>query len=151
MKIQYRIVQKVKKSSGKYKEPRLQATTNSYLELAPVLYVKVGEFSTNFQVSIISEATGLLSLEYYYGMLAKHIDLVRRRVLKRETIAHSEKVFSLFELHTKWINKGKAGVVAELGQEHLIVTDQDHFIVYHQLIGNTPDAGLIPFRIQFFF
>ena len=40
-------------------------------------------------------------------MLDKHIDLLQRRVLKEETIAHEEKVFSLFEAHTQWIAKGK--------------------------------------------
>ena len=74
-------------------------------------------------------------------MLSKHIDLVERRLLKGDKIPHSEKVFSLFEPHTKWISKGKAGVIAELGQKHLIVTDQHHFIVYHKLIGDTPDAA----------
>jgi IS5 family transposase len=73
-------------------------------------------------------------------MLSKHIDLVERHLLKAEKIPHSEKVFSLFEPHTKWISKGKAGVICELGQKHLIVTDQYHFIVHHKLIGDTPNA-----------
>ncbi|KAA1246310.1 hypothetical protein F0000_08430 [Aquimarina sp. RZ0] len=58
----------------------------------------------------------------------KHISLLKRRVLKGEKIPHHEKVFSLFEPHTKWINKGKSGVITELGQKHLIVTD------LHQII-----------------
>lgn len=73
-------------------------------------------------------------------MLIKHIDLVERRLIKRETIPHNQKVFSLFEPHTKWINKGKAGVVAELGQKHLIVTDQNRFIVHHQLLQDRQDC-----------
>jgi hypothetical protein len=32
-----------------------------------------------------------------------------------ETIPHEEKVFSLFQPHTEWISKGKAGVPVELG------------------------------------
>lgn len=75
-------------------------------------------------------------------MLSKHIGLVGRRIIKGEAIAHSEKVFSLFEPHTKWINKGKAGVIAELGEKHLIVSDQNHFIVHHQLIGDALDTEL---------
>jgi len=31
-----------------------------------------------------------------------------------ETIPHNEKVFSIFEEHTEWISKGKAGVSQEL-------------------------------------
>ena len=56
-------------------------------------------------------------------MPAKHIDLAERRLLKGEKIPYSEKVFSLFEPHTKRINKGKAGVIAEPGQNHLIITE----------------------------
>jgi hypothetical protein len=74
-------------------------------------------------------------------MLIKHIYLVERRLLKGEKIPHSEKLFSIFEPHTKWISKGKAGVIAEFGEKHLIVTDQYHFIVLDQIIADTPDAA----------
>ena len=74
-------------------------------------------------------------------MLIKHIDLVDRRLLKGEKIPHNEKIFSLFEPHTKWISKGKAGVIAEFGEKHLIVTDQNNFIVLHQIIADIPDAA----------
>ena len=39
----------------------------------------------------------------------RQIDQVERRLLKGETIAHDEKVFSIFEEHTRWVSKGKAG------------------------------------------
>jgi hypothetical protein len=77
----------------------------------------------------------IVGLGYYSNMPTKHIDLVERRLLKGETIPHSEKVFSLFGPHTKWIGKGKAGVIAELGQKHLIVTGQHHFMVHHKVMG----------------
>lgn len=141
MKYQFREVQKVKKSGGKYKESRVQSATKNYLELAITLTKKVAEFRTIFKASSLRETILLLSLEHFHQMLDKHIDLIERRILKGEKIPHNEKVFSLFEPHTKWINKGKAGVIAELGQKHLIVTDQHHFIVYHELIGDTPDIA----------
>lgn len=141
VKYQFRKVQKVKKSGGKYKESRLRFATESYLELASTLTKKVAEFRTIFKASSLSEISVLTSLEYFHQMLDKHIDLIERRIINAEKIPHSEKVFSLFEPHTKWINKGKAGVIAELGQKHLIVTDQHHFIVNHQLIGDTPDIA----------
>ncbi len=43
-------------------------------------------------------------------MLDKHLDLVERRLLNEETIPSHEKVFSLFEPHTEWIQKGKSSV-----------------------------------------
>jgi len=104
---------------------------------------KVYEFkSIAKNPSSISEINLQISLDYFHNMLDKHIDLVDRRLLQGHKIPHNEKVFSLFEPHTGWINKGKAGVIAELGQKHLIVTDQNHFIVHHQLIGSTPDMEM---------
>ena len=45
----------------------------------------------------------------------RQIEQVDRRLLQGETIPHEEKVFSVFEEHTRWISKGKAGVAVELG------------------------------------
>ena len=141
IKIEFRKLQKTKKSGGKNKDSRLKYATQNYLDLAKILHKKVQEFIAVFTPNTLSQSVLLIELEYYKNMLTKHIDLVERRLLKGESIPHSEKVFSLFEPHTKWISKGKAGVIAELGQKHLIVTDQHHFIVYHQLISDTPDAA----------
>jgi len=139
----FRKVQKVKKSGGKNKESRLGFAVGSYLELATTLTKKIYEFkSIAKNPSSISEINLQISLDYFHNMLDKHIDLVDRRLLQGQKIPHNEKVFSLFEPHTQWINKGKAGVVAELGQKHLIVTDQNHFIVHHQLIGSMPDIEM---------
>lgn len=136
----FRKVQKVKKSGGKNKESRLGFAVGSYLELAITLTKKIDEFkSITKSPCSISEINLQLSLDYFHQMLDKHIDLVNRRLLQGQKIPHNEKEFSLFQPHTGWINKGKAGVVAELGQKHLIVTDQNHFIVHHQLMQSTPD------------
>lgn len=45
----------------------------------------------------------------------RQIDQTTRRVVEGKTIPHSKKVFPLFEPHTEWIVKGKAGVPMELG------------------------------------
>ena len=68
------------------------------------------------------------ALAYFHRMLDKHLDLVERRLLQEETIPAHEKVFSLFEPHTEWIQKGKQRPNVELGHRLLIATDQ------HQLI-----------------
>ena len=68
------------------------------------------------------------ALAYFHRMLDKHLELVQRRLLQEETIPAHEKVFSLFEPHTEWIQKGKQRPNVELGHRLLIATDQ------HQLI-----------------
>ncbi len=141
IKIEFRKLQKVKKSGGKNKEFRLKYATKNYLDIAKVLQKKVVEFQTVFTPKTLSQELAFVALKYYFEMLIKHIDLVERRLLKGEKIPHNEKIFSLFEPHTKWISKGKAGIVAEFGEKHLIVTDQHHFIVLDQIIADTPDAA----------
>ncbi|MSU64417.1 MAG: hypothetical protein EXS31_18845 [Pedosphaera sp.] len=68
------------------------------------------------------------ALEYLHRMLDKHLDLVERRLLKEEIIPSHEKVFSLFDPDTEWIQKGKRRPDVELGHPFLIATCQ------HQLI-----------------
>ena len=47
------------------------------------------------------------SIEGYVDAL-RQIDQVERRLVRGETIPHEEKVFSIFEEHTRWVSKGKA-------------------------------------------
>lgn len=69
----------------------------------------------------------------------RQIDQIRRRVIEGETIPHDEKVFSLFQLHTEWVSKGKAGVPVELGVRIAIVEDQHRFILHHMVMEKTTD------------
>lgn len=75
----------------------------------------------------------------------RQIDQIRRRVIEGETIPHHEKVFSLFEEHTEWISKGKAGISQELGLKVCIVKDQFGFILHHRVMENeTDDKVAVP-------
>ena len=67
-------------------------------------------------------------LAYFHGMLDKHLDLVERRLLREEKIPAAEKVFSLFEPHTEWIQKGKQRPNVELGHRLRVATDQNGLI-----------------------
>ena len=69
----------------------------------------------------------------------RQMDQIQRRVINGETIAHNEKVFSLFEPHTEWISKGKAGVAQELGLKVCILEDQFGYILHHQVMENQTD------------
>jgi hypothetical protein len=141
IKIEFRKLQKTKKSGGKNKESRLKYSVKNYLDIAKVLQEKVVDFCAIFTPNTIAQTGTFLELEYYLKMIDKHLDLVERRLLEDEKIPHSEKLFSLFEPHTKWISKGKSAVIADFGEKHLIVTDQYHFIVLDQIIADTPDAA----------
>ncbi len=73
----------------------------------------------------------------------RQMDQIARRLVKNETIPHHEKVFSVHEPHTRWINKGKAGVPAELGLPVCFLEDQYQFILYHQVLHEGVDSDMI--------
>ena len=60
-------------------------------------------------------------VSWYLRTGGKLIDQVSRRLIKGEKIPHGQKLFSVHEPHTRWINKGKAGVMAEFGRTGLRV------------------------------
>ena len=64
----------------------------------------------------------------------RQMDQVERRLLLGETIPHEEKVFSIFEPHTRWVSKGKAGTPVELGVPVALIEDQHRFILHHEVM-----------------
>lgn len=78
-------------------------------------------------------------LKYYIGHAIHQVNLIRRRVIEGEKIPHEEKVFSIFEPHTEWISKGKAGVPQELGLRVCILEDQYGLILHHQVMEQETD------------
>jgi IS5 family transposase len=80
-----------------------------------------------------------LQIEGFMGHAARQIDQTRRRVIFGDVISHEQKVFSIFEPHTEWISKGKAGVPVELGVKVCILEDQYRFILHHQVMQQQTD------------
>jgi len=78
-------------------------------------------------------------IQYFIEAGLKQIDQAFRRCVKDEAIPHSEKVFSLFEPHTEWISKGKAGVPQELGLRVCVVESSDGFILHYRVMENVTD------------
>ena len=70
----------------------------------------------------------------------RQIDQIDRRLLKGETIPQNEKVFSIFEPHTRWISKGKAGRPVELGVPVCIIEDPYQFILHHEIMWTGSDV-----------
>jgi transposase, IS5 family len=67
------------------------------------------------------------------------IGQIKRRCFKGETIPHEEKMFSLFERHTEWIVKGKAGISQELGLRVAIVECSSGFVLHHRIMEQETD------------
>jgi hypothetical protein len=88
----------------------------------------------------------IIDIKNYIQHAERQIDQIERRVFEGQTIPHAEKVFSLFEPHTEWISKGKAGVPQELGLKVCVIEDQYGFILNHRVMKNEQDVdAAVPF------
>ena len=119
-KRQYRKVQRLKHSTSKdeikqqRKEQEIKDAHRAYLDLAEGYLTRSDQ--TRQQVGSYDPLTvaWLSALNDFMGHARRQMDQIDRRVLQGEHIPHGEKVFSLFQPHTEWISKGKAGVPVEL-------------------------------------
>lgn len=137
-----RSVGKTSSSGGPNKQERVLDATNKYLKKARALQAKVNDVLTTYIAESAIEMAKMEALGYFHEMLEKHIDLVERRLIKGETIPHSEKVFSIFQTYTELIKKGKLRPNIEIGKKLAITTDQYHLIVDWQIAENQTDNQL---------
>ena len=139
----YRLASNVHRKKGKNYQVRLQKVTKEYLKNASLvlLRVKNGVASLRGKVDVIDEIM-LDLVEEFYDWGIKHEDLVRRRILLGEKIPHSEKVFSIFEPHVEWLQKGKPGNKVELGHNVTVTKDQWGYIVDWEVVEKKADKQL---------
>jgi transposase, IS5 family len=90
----------------------------------------------------ISDSLLVENINHFVAHAERQINQIDRRVLRGETIPHHEKVFSIFEPHTEWVCKGKAGVPVELGLRVCVMEDQYQFILHHEVMEKQTDDQL---------
>ena len=148
IKKDHREAANIHQKKGKDYQKRLGEAAEKYLSHSRDLSLMVEHSRKEIAPAALSDmvlASLLKDLTYYHQMLDKHIGLVERRIIKGEAIPHAEKIFSIFEPHTEWIQKGKHGKAVELGHNALLTTDQFQFIVDHGvLVGKGDKAQPIP-------
>ena len=139
-----RRIQKIKHSTAKDAKKRqdrheeIQQAHRDYLEQAETLVARMR--GTRQQLAALPAVPlRLAALDGYLKHADRQVDQIRRRVLEGEAIPHAEKVFSIFEPHTEWVVKGKAGVPVELGLRVCVVEDQHRFILHHAVMEKTTD------------
>jgi transposase, IS5 family len=101
--------------------------------------IKKAEMTLKLLKSRTLEDSRLKELERWINDADYQCQLIIRRVLNHEAIPHSEKVFSLFERHTEWISKGKAGTPVELGLRVCVLQDQFGFTLHHLVMEKQTD------------
>lgn len=145
VKISFRKAQQLKRSTSKDKakidkrDQLIIAAHTAYLELVESIVERAKETIHSLQSTDLMAHLRSEEIQKYIVHAERQIDQIRRRVVEGGTIAHHEKVFSLFEEHTEWISKGKAGVSQELGLKVCIVKDQFGFILHHRVMQKETD------------
>ncbi len=90
----------------------------------------------------------LTEIERFMAHAERQLDQVERRVIHDEKIPHGEKIFSVFEEYTEWLNKGKAGVMVELGLKVCVLEDQHGFILHHEVIQKKADNQMAVMMVE---
>jgi transposase, IS5 family len=73
-------------------------------------------------------------LLHYVRLTAQVCVNARRRVLEGESVANSEKIFSIFEPHTELIKRGKQPVSIQYGHNVLVIEDAVGFVVAYRVV-----------------
>ncbi len=151
----FRRAQKLKRSTSKktpkkeQREKIIIAAHQEYIDFAKCLLEKARNTIKKACGGGFMTTAIIFELEEFIKHADRQIDQVYRRVVEDEVIPHAEKVFSLFETHTEWISKGKAGVPVELGLKVCVLEDQYGFILHHHVMQNETDEQIaIPMVAQ---
>ena len=127
------------------KRQEIEAAYQTYLDQAEGYLERARYTRDRLHIGCSIPEAMLSPLDGYMAHAERQIEQIRRRVLQGETIPHHEKVFSIFQPHTEWIVKGKAGVPVELGLRVGVVEDQHGFILHHQVMEKcTDDQVAVP-------
>lgn len=147
----YRRIQRMKRSAAK--NPEKKAEKDRLIIIAHQMYIKIAKeiVERAKQTLLEIQSPDILiqcridQIQSYIAHADRQLDQIEKRVIEKQTIPHHEKVFSIFEEHTEWISKGKAGVLVELGLNVCIVKDQFGLILHHHVMEKeTDDQVAVP-------
>jgi len=131
--------------SEEKRQARVIASHETYLDVSRE-YLRKAQLTlsglTDKAALSASDEDTVTQIEGFMSHATRQIDQIHRRVMLGETIPHEEKVFSIFEPHTEWVVKGKAGVPVELGLKVCILEDQHQFILHHHVMEKQTDADV---------
>jgi len=150
----FRKVQNLKRSTSKdeKKKARRQELIveahQAYLDLVESFLEKVKETIKILRECRLAKEEMLQQVEKYIKHAQRQINQIKTRVIEGTTIPHDEKVFSIFEEHTEWICKGKAGISQELGLSVCILEDQYGFILNHKVMEKQTDDKVTVIMVE---
>lgn len=142
----YRKAQQMKRSSSRdviQKERRHKQIIQAHWDYVELARKFIHKSQATLAIPVadmgLPAAAMVLEIQAYIHHAQRQIEQIERRVIDGEVIGHDEKVFSLFQPHTEWISKGKAGVAVELGLKVCIVEQTDGYLLHHQVMERQTD------------
>jgi IS5 family transposase len=141
----FRKAQNLKRSTAQDEKKKAErqeviiAAHQAYLDVVGSFLERVKETIKILREGHLSKEEKLQEVEKYIKDAERQINQIRTRVIEGKDIPHDKKVFSIFEEHTEWICKGKAGVSQELGVRVCILDDQYGFILHYQVMEKQTD------------
>jgi len=120
------------------KEDQKITSVKAYLDLARQLQKRFTEV-----FFLTASPLNIMLLHHYNNYVKKFIDQIERRLIKGEVIPSQEKIYSIFQPHTEWLNKGKFNPNVELGLNLLITTDQQHLILDYKVMQGQKDPSQV--------
>lgn len=141
----FRKAQQLKRSTSKdqakkdKREELIKAAHLEYIDAATAFLNRARTTLQSVNGGGLSAIAIVFSIENFIAHAERQIDQIHRRVILGEKIPHGEKVFSIFEEHTEWISKGKAGVPVEFGLKVCVLEDQYGFILHHRVMEHETD------------
>ena len=152
-----RVIQKLKRSTSKDKAKKekrdklIVMEHQQYIDVCQSFVLKAKEtirILRELGILSMTQDLRLSTVEQYIRHAERQIDQIRRRVLLGGKIPHEEKVFSIFEPHTEWISKDKAGVSQELGLKVCVLKDQYGFLLHHRVMQQQTDDKVAVAMVQ---
>jgi hypothetical protein len=145
IKRELRILQKVKQSQKANNDEKVKAAHIKYISKSENILAKIKATLVEINQLVANNLlllSTVMEIEKYVKYAEQQINLIERRVLHGERIPHSEKIFSIFEPYTRWIVKGKVGILVELGLPVSIMKDQHGFILDYEVMETSNDVDI---------
>jgi IS5 family transposase len=140
-----RYVNRACRSKGKKAPQLIRRSFQVLYDLTEELLAKGQQLEQQLQTQLTAPETTVSPVLHalqqqvheFLAMTTQVLGYSKRRVLQGETIANSEKLFSLFEPHTQLINRGKQPHSIQFGHNLFLVEDAVGFICDYRILHNT--------------
>ena len=126
---------KIRRARDAHRRPE---DVEAYLALCSQLLIRLEEWYARHSAKLPLSVRERLEERLAIGVIL--LDQVRERLLEDQKIPAQEKIYSVFEPHTRWISKGKAGCPQELGVPVAILEDRYQFILGHRVLWEESDV-----------